>query len=102
MSQGLPNRCTAMMALVRDVIFASTSLGSMLYVSSTSAKTGTQLCRSIPMIEPAEVQGVTMISLPGSGLMAPMHTCMAAVPEVTVTPHLTPCLSAKSRSNREI
>ena len=87
------------MARVRGVILASTSAGSSVYVSSMSAKTGTQFCSSAPMMVPPAVHGVTMISSPGSGLMAPMQTCIAAVPEVTAMACLTPWRAAKARSN---
>ena len=40
---GLPRICTAMMARVRGVIFRSTSAGSSVSVSSTSAMTGMAL-----------------------------------------------------------
>ena len=50
-----------MIARVRGVIFDSTSAGSSVYVSSMSAKTGTQFCSSAPMIVPPAVHGVTMI-----------------------------------------
>ena len=85
-----------MMARVRGVIFASTSAGSRVYVSSMSAKIGTQLCSSAPMMLPPDVHGETMISSPGSGFTAPMHVCMADVPEFTVITHSTPCLSANA------
>ena len=64
-----------------------------------SAKMGTQLCSSAPMMLPPDVHGVTMISSPGSGFTAPMHVCMADVPEFTVMAHSTPCLSANAASN---
>ena len=51
------------------------------------------------MMLPPDVQGVTMISSPGSGLIAPMQVCIAAVPEVTVTTWATPWRAANSRSN---
>src|SRR5262245_27089677 len=50
------------------------------------------------MSEPPEVQGVTMTSSPGSGLIAPMQVCIAAVPDVTETAWRTPCLAAKASS----
>ena len=88
-----------MIARVRGVILASTSAGSSVYVSSTSANTGTQLCRIAPIIDPPAVHGDTMISLPGSGFSAPIHTCMDAVPELAVTACFAPCFAANASSN---
>jgi len=42
-----------------------------------------------------DVHGVTMISSPGSGVIAPTQVCIAAVPDVTVIAYLTPFLLAK-------
>ena len=42
------------------------------------------------MMLPPDVHGVTMISSPGSGLIAPTQVCIAAVPDVTVTTCATP------------
>ena len=88
-----------MMARVRGVILASTSAGSIVYVSSISANTGTQFCSNAPMIVPPAVHGVTITSSPGSGLIAPIHTCIAAVPDVTAIACLTPWRAANARSN---
>ena len=51
------------------------------------------------MIDPPAVQGETMISLPGSGFSAPIHTCMAAVPELAVTACFAPWRAANASSN---
>lgn len=88
-----------MIALLRSVILSEMSAGSGVKVSSTSAQTGTQLCSRAPMMLPPDLHGVTMISSPGSGLMAPTHVCIAAVPEVTATTYLTPWRDAHISSN---
>ena len=67
-----------------------------------SANIGTQLCSSVPISVPPDVHGVVMISEPGSGLTAPTHVCIAAVPELTVTAYFTPFFSANRRSNSSI
>ncbi len=83
MWQGLPPRCTGMMARVRGVMRRSTSAGSRLNVSrSTSAKTGMAFWARMGITVPMSVMGAVMISSPGSGSMAPTATWMADVPEV--------------------
>ena len=88
------------MAAVRSVIASAMASGSMLDVTgSTSAKTGMQPHRMMGATEPMSLTGVTITSLPGSGLMAPRATWMAAVPLVLGTTSVTPKRSAYLRTN---
>ena len=75
--------CTAMIALVRGVIFFATSRGSRFSVSSTSASTGRARLYTIDEIEATKVKPGTMTSSPGPMFSPAMATKSALVPELT-------------------
>ncbi len=94
-----PTMWTGMMAFVRGVIFASTSLGSSISDSSISAITG-----RAPRVSGA--RAVEMKVYPGTITSSPGPTCIpasaqtrAAVPLVTSSAWSAPTLLASAFSN---
>ena len=80
-----------MMALVREVILASTRLASMLAVSgSMSTNTGTPPASTIISAVAANVNGVVMTSSPGCRSSAISEISSASVPLATLMQCLAP------------
>src|SRR3990172_1717891 len=89
-----------MMALVRDVIFASICETSMHHVSgSQSTKTGMQSRSIIGKAQEIMVKDGMMTSSPGFKSMQPIATCKAVVPLLTAIPYFMPQYSAHFASN---
>ena len=91
MSAVWPYSETGMIALVRGVIAASISSGSMLQVSgSTSTNTGVAPSSTIISAVATNVNGVVMTSSPGPMPSAISAISSASVPEPTLTQWLAP------------
>ena len=78
-----PDRWTGRIAFVRGVPFRSTSSGSIVSDSSTSANTGTAPARATDPGVAMNVQQGTITSWPGPTPAATRATLSAAVPDVT-------------------
>src|SRR3989304_10028562 len=89
----------ATMALVREVMAASTARGSMLPVPwSTSTNTGRAPRWSAALAVAAKVKGEVTPSSPGPTPIAAYATCSAAVPELTATALRAPVTLLRSAS----
>ena len=91
--------CTAMIALVRGVIFASTSAGSRLSVVSISPRTGVARLKTIDEMLAMKVNPGTMTSSPGPTPRAPRQSHSDAVPELVANAYRTPVHSATRSSS---
>ena len=87
MSTSEPGQCVGTIALVREVIAASTSPRSMLRVTrSQSTKTGVAPTVRMQLAEAIKEKGVEMTSSPGPMLSDCRTSCRPLVPELTATP----------------
>ena len=94
MSQATPNRCTGMIALVRDVTLLPASAASRQKLGSTSANTGTALQAMTANGDAMNVTAGTMTSSPRPTPSARSATTKAAVPEVTASACVVPATAA--------
>src|SRR5438094_874637 len=100
MSQGLPARCTAIIALVFSEILSSTSSGERLNVSgSESAKTGLAPVYKAAFAVATNVSDGTITSSPGFMSSDNRIAWSAAVHELSATACLVPTVSAKPFSS---
>src|SRR5262245_35142939 len=92
--------CTTMIALVRLVIFAAISVGSMFHVSFWQSTTiGMAPARTMAAAQEMIVKLGTMTSSPGPIRRAARATSMATLPLQTATPCAQPISLAKSASS---
>jgi hypothetical protein len=98
MQAGLPSMWTAMIALVRGVIRASTSTGSRLSVASISASTGRARAYTTAEIVATNVKPGTMTSSPGPTPRPVKARYRPLVPELRARAYRTPAAAATSSS----
>src|SRR5262249_54158565 len=99
-SQGHPERCTGITALVAGVITARIVSALMFWDSgSTSAQTGIAPTATMQLAEAMNVRVDVTTSSPGPMPSARNASSRATVPFATATPYLQPTYFANSDSN---
>ena len=91
--------CTGMIALVYGVIRRSTSAGSRVRVSSTSAGIGTPPTAATADADAIQVYAGTITSSPGPTPIPCRPQISAAVPEVTASARCVPMWAANPCSS---
>ena len=99
MSAAFPRMCTGRTARVRGVSFASTSSGSIVSDSSTSASTGNAPAASTAFAVAFHVYAGTTTSSPGPTPQPISPQISADEPAFTASARRAPSCSASSRSN---